>query len=130
MLAACPGLRPQFEAHRAWWGNETPGLYTDVAELAHYLTDAYERGETSEFPAVFAFVEHLIAEGDEAVRDVAILGILEDLQTIASHRPFGDRVFLPWLGPLSRQGWAEVERMWQGKRSLMDVLRAEARGEQ
>lgn len=130
MLEICPGVRPLYQAHLAWWGEDTPGIYNDVAELVHYLTDAYERGETSDFPTVFAFVEDLIRDGDQAVRDVAIVGILETLQNYASHRPFGNRVFVQWLGPLSRQGWAEVERMWEGKRSLMDVLRAEARGEQ
>ena len=36
-----------------------------------------------------------------------------------------ERVFIEWLGPTSRRAWAEIESMWEGKHSLMDVVRAE-----
>jgi hypothetical protein len=37
----------------------------------------------------------------------------------------GAAVFIQWLGPESKKAWAEIEDMWRGKRSLMDVVRAE-----
>ena len=75
--------------------------------------------------AAFQMIEQLIVGGDEEVRTAAAIGFLEDIQTIASHRPFGAAVFVQWLGPKSRGAWAEIEEVWRGKSSLMDVLRAE-----
>ncbi len=68
----------------------------------------------------------MLHEGDDEVRDLVSIGLLEDLQTIASWRPFGMDVFLPWLGPTSLHAWNEILTMWKGKHSLAEVLRAEA----
>jgi hypothetical protein len=89
--------------------------------------DAYSRQETEMVAAAFMAIEELLAEGDEEVRTAAAIGFLEDIQTIASNRPFGAAVFVQWLGPKSKKAWAEIEEMWRGKSSLMDVVRAEQR---
>ncbi len=74
---------------------------------------------------VFSLVERMLIKGDEEVRSLASIGLLEDLQNIASWQPFGMNVFLPWLGPKSQMAWNEILAMWVGKHSLGDVLRAE-----
>ena len=126
LLAACPGFEPTWQEHLAWWKGQERGSYNDAAEFARYLVESYERGETDEFPAAFATLEKILNEGDENARGVAAVGVLEDIQTIASHS-CGPDVFVGWLGPTSRAGWAEIEETWAGKDSLMDVIRAERR---
>ncbi|SRR6266567_4506537 len=126
LLAACPGFELAWQEHLAWWKGQECGSYNDAAEFAHYLVESYERGETSEFPAAFATVERILNEGDENARGVAAVGVLEDIQTIASHSCGAD-VFVEWLGPTSRATWAEIEHVWAGKHSLMDVIRGERR---
>ena len=127
LLEACPSLLPAWEEHLAWWQPEIPGLFNDVSVFAHHVVDSYAAGRTSEFPAFFGAVEHLLSHGDHATRELIVIGLLEDLQNVASHRSFGYGVFLSWLGPASRAHWGALEAAWQGKTSLMDVLRAEAR---
>lgn len=126
LLEACPGFQPTWEKHLEWWNGEEAGAYNDASEFARYLVEAFERGQTSEFPAAFATIERILNEGDQESRDIAGIGIIEDLQTIGSNHSCGEDVFIQWLGPTSREAWAEIEKMWDGKQSLMDVLRSEA----
>jgi hypothetical protein len=125
LLEACPGFQTAWQRHLESWGGEEPGTYNDASEFAHYLVDSYEGGVTSEFPAAFATLETIFADGDQEARDVAGVGVLESLQNICSNHSCGSDVFIQWLGPLSRSAWAQIEKMWEGKHSLMDVIRAE-----
>ncbi|MBZ5699361.1 MAG: hypothetical protein LAN18_12540 [Acidobacteriia bacterium] len=34
-------------------------------------------------------------------------------------------VFIQWLGPKSKEAWAEIDEMWRGKTKLAEVVRAE-----
>ena len=126
LLAACPGFEPTWNEHLAWWKGAERGSYIDAAEFARYLVESYNRGETSEFAAAFATIENILNEGDETARGLAAVGVLEDIQTIASHTCGAD-VFVPWLGATSLDVWAQIEHAWAGKHSLMDVIRAEKR---
>jgi hypothetical protein len=124
LLAACPGFKLVWEKHLAYWDGVAPGAFIDAAEFARYIVESYERNDRSEFPVAFAVIERVLNEGDRQARDIAGIGILEDIQTIASHS-CGGNVFVEWLGPTSRVAWAQIAKTWEGKRSLMDVIRAE-----
>ena len=124
-LGVCPGFERTWREHKKWWKDKEAGEYNDIAEFARYLVDSYEEGKTSEFPAAFAIIEKILNEGDSQAREVAVIGLIEDLQTIGSNRACGAEIFKAWLGPVSLLAWQEIERVWEGKNSLMDVLRAE-----
>jgi hypothetical protein len=62
---------------------------------------------------------------EEENRNLIGLGFFETLQNVASWRPGGNKVYEQFLGPISKQIWSELQRMWAGKSSLMDVIRAE-----
>jgi hypothetical protein len=100
-----------------------------LGEFATFIVDSYARQDIEPTVAAFVVVEELMIHGDEEVQTAAAIGFLEDIQTIASNRPFGAAVFVQWLGPKSKVAWAEIEEIWRGKSSLMDVLRAEQRAE-
>jgi hypothetical protein len=126
LLEACPGFEAMWAEHLKWWGDEERGIYNDTAELATYLVLSYERGNSSEFKAVFDTVERILRDGDEEARGAASVGVLESVQVQASHYTFGPAVFLGWLGPLSRQAWSEIEALWEaGGGSLAGVVRLE-----
>jgi hypothetical protein len=129
LLEACPGFQATWQAHLEWWKGEEPGAYNNTSEFARYLVESFESGQTSEFPDAFAAIEKILNEGEES-RDIAGIGVIESLQTIGSNHSCGEEVFIQWLGPTSRQAWAEIERMWEGKNSLADVVRAEVRANQ
>lgn len=113
-MTVCPAAASAWREHLEFWGDETDrGHYNDAAVIAHHLADSLERGELSEFPAAFALLERCLAEGDAAVREFVMIGLIETMQNIASHRPFGPDVFVEWLGPLSRAAWDEVRGWWE-----------------
>ena len=112
-LAACPAIAPAWRDNLAFWGDEPHrGDYNDAGVIAQHLVDSYERGELAEFPAVFAVLERCFAEGDAEVQNLAAVGVVEGIQNVASHRPFGPEVFLAWLEPASRAAWNELCVFW------------------
>ncbi len=112
-LAACSAIDAAWRVHLEFWGDAPDrGIYNDAAVIAHHLVDSFELGEISEFPAAFALLERCLVEGDEPVRELVMVGVIEDIQNIASHRSCGPDVFVAWLGPASRAAWDEVNRWW------------------
>jgi hypothetical protein len=93
------------------------------------MSSALKAGDTREFEAFFRALEEFLAAGDTDTKSVAVTGVIETLQNVASHEPPGYKPFERWLSPLSLQAWADVERMWSGKESLMDVMRSMQRSE-
>jgi hypothetical protein len=89
------------------------------------IEDLDEKEKLDETRRVFQVLENLLVEGDRETRDLIGLGFFEALQNVASHRPQGNKVYEQFVGPMSRKVWNELQKMWAGKSSLMDVIRAE-----
>jgi hypothetical protein len=86
------------------------------AEFVHFVVeDLYERRKLDEIGRVFQLLEKLFAEGDQTIRDLIGLGFFETMQNFASGRPYGNKVFEEFLGPMSKQCWAEIRRQWARK---------------
>lgn len=126
LLNACPQFRPTWEAHLQYWNGEERGIFIDTAEFVHYIISQYEQGIRADLPAAFDAIETLIIQGTSDTRNIAKFGILETLQTAASHHSFGAKAFVPYLQPASKISWDEIAVLWEGKASLMDVIRSEA----
>ena len=126
-LKMCPEFSGVWNAHLEYWGDDERGEYIDIAEFARFLVDSYAEGRTERFPEIFAEIECLLLEGNTRVREIVAIGLLEDLQTNASHRIFGPEAFERWLGARSHEDWIAIAKAWEGKESLMDVVRDEIR---
>lgn len=121
-----PSFFPRWRQHLEHWKGEPAGQYNDMAEFVHFiLEDLYEKEHLEDMRQVFDCLERLFAEGNQETRDLIGLGFFETLQNFASWRPYGNSVFEPFFGPMSTDVWKEIGRIWQGKSSLMDVIRAE-----
>jgi hypothetical protein len=130
LVQAFPNFANRWREHLARWGGEPAGTYNDMAEFVHYVVeDLYEKSQFDEIRSVFALLEKLFAEGDQDMRNLIGVGFFEGLQNYASWRPYGNRVFEQFLGPMSEQCWREIQQMWAGKSSLMDVIRSERQRE-
>jgi len=126
LVEACPDARQEWDEHCRAYVEEDPCNYIGVAVFARYVVACARLGQLEKARVAFDLVEQFIVRGSPYVRDLATIGFLEDLQTIASWEPFGYAVFVPLLKPHSRRAWDKIEAMWEGKSSLMDVLRVEA----
>jgi hypothetical protein len=126
LVDAFPAFLPRWRQHLGYWKGERAGQYTDMSEFVQFVVeDLYEKGNLDDTQMVFDCLEKLFADGNQETRDLIGLGFFETLQNFASWRPYGNTVFEPFFGPMSKEVWKEIRRIWQGKSSLMDVIRAE-----
>jgi hypothetical protein len=128
-LEVCPEFAGPWREHIAYWAPDRAGAYNDMGELARFVVNSYAGGSTDVVARALARVEQLLQSNDEQTNGLLVVGLLETIQTIASHHSFGGSAFVGFLGPISRRAWAEIERAWEGQSSLMDVIRAEGRGQ-
>ena|SRR5258706_11517165 len=124
-LEACPEFSERWREHVEYWGNEEAGSYNDLAELARFLLDSYESGNLETVTKALDLTERLLQEKDPQTVQLLTVGLIESLQITGSHRPFDNDDFVKLLGPASKQAWFEIEKVWDGKSTLMEVIRAE-----
>ena len=86
MLTALPTFQSRWQRHLAAWSGKKAGDYNDVGEFAQHLVDLYAGGETAQVRTGLDLVEPLRIEGDDDVRQLAVLGILENILNIASSK--------------------------------------------
>jgi hypothetical protein len=129
-LRIAPAFAQDWNEHLTFWGGEPRGQYNDTAEIARFVVLSFKRGNTNWFPEFFAEIEDWLKRDDPALADLLTVGLLEDIQTVSSHETFGSAVFEQWLGPVTKSHWLRTRQMWQGKSSLMDVVRAEKQAQQ
>ena len=116
------------EKHLEFWKGEPAGHYNDVAEFAHFVVeDLYPNGDAKALQHAFDLMEHWPVNGSQNLRNLIAVGFLESVQNVASWQAFGKDAFIPFLGPECRRAWNEIEGIWAGKASLMDVIRAESK---
>ncbi len=122
---SCLKIAPHWDEHLDFWEGDEPGAYNEVSVFANYVVDQYEKAEINDFDQIFLNIEHIIEQGTESARGLAVVGFLEGMQNISSHRPFGPSVFERWMRPLSLLAWQELRELWEGKASLTDVIRSQ-----
>jgi hypothetical protein len=87
--------------------------YFLAAAFVRHLSHLEAIGQRDEFPAVFDLIEALCLDGSHGIRELAVIGFLEDLQNTNMHEaPSSPGRFVQWLRPVSRAWWDEVERFW------------------
>ena len=96
-----------------------------MSELASHAVDLFEAGQAEDARPAFDLAEHFIAFGDEEESHAAVVGFLETVQNVASHRKCGAAAFEHFLGPKSQVAWGELITVWQGKMTLAEVVASE-----
>lgn len=126
LLREFPEFEPRWNRHLLEWNDKPAGDYNDISVFVKFVVDdLYPANQIPRLQRVFDLMEEWLAGGSQAVQELIVLGFFEDLQNIASWRPFGREAFIPFLGKNSRSEWEAIEKVWAGKSSLMDVVRAE-----
>lgn len=114
LLQACPSFTESWKEHKAFYTEEDL-LYLDLAEYARHLVELYKSGQTGEFPEVFATVERLHLQGDDFVKEAAVIGLLEGIQNIAGNSGVDPELFFAYMEPTSRKWWQQLNDFWDGK---------------
>lgn len=126
VLTEFPDFSGRWRQHIQRWGGNPAGPYNDMARFVHFVVeDLYENGNTGRVRDAFLLMERLGAADDQATRDLIGFGFFETLQNVSSWKSYGSKAFEQFLGPVSELLWREIQRIWAGKASLADVIRAE-----
>ncbi len=113
IIVSVPDFQPRYQEFLADWQDEDTPWYLAMGELAHYIVETYEQGDTGSYAALFSSIDEVLGSGDSEIQNLIQVGLLEDIQNIASHRHFGPDVFCEWLGPISLDAWNEVNKGMQ-----------------
>jgi hypothetical protein len=128
---AFPDFMPRWKKYVAREGGASLGAYIDMGEVVDFaVEDLYERGNFDETRRVFQYFEQQLVGADQETRNLIGLGFFETLQCVASWRLGGNHDYEQFLGPMSREIWVELQRMWSGKNSLADVIRGERKAKE
>ena len=126
LVSEVPEFTVRWKEHLDYWDGEPAGEYNDIAEFARFVVDdLYPAKKTKEIQRAFDIMEWFLIAGNPQLQKLVVVGFLEDIQIIGSGRPFGSAAFITYLGPTSRKEWDELNRVWAGKTSLMEILEAE-----
>src|SRR5581483_7219127 len=109
----------------AFASSDEPSDSRLLAELASHVVDVFELDDVETAGKAFTFAESLIHSGTETDRHAAVVGFLETVQNVASHRKCGSEVFAQFLGPSSKTEWTKLNEIWKNKSSLAEVVAAE-----
>ena len=114
LVASCPGFNDAWQAHVRYWEGEPAGEYNDLGEMAEWLVEQMAAQKLDCFPALFGEVEAMLENSSPELRDLLVVGLLEDIQNASTNTNVDPDIALAFLGPQSRKGWFELIRMWHG----------------
>lgn len=118
---------PEFEHSKDWqdhlvfWEGEKQSLGIEMATFSHFISDSLNNNVYHlNFEKVFNFIEFLMIEGDNEVKNAAATQFLENLINRTSSGELDPKKFVHLLGPKSREyckAWDEftdvkTEGLW------------------
>jgi hypothetical protein len=119
LVAICPGFAPHWLRYLSSWEGTPSGEYNHMGALAEWVVSCMAIGELDCFSMLFEEVESLLVGASTDVRNVLVIGLLEDIQYMSVDRRVGPDIALRFLGPESRKEWFDlvrtVHRDWPGK---------------
>jgi hypothetical protein len=110
ILEACPSFRDEWIA-----SDDKESLHVVMGDLARHLLALFLTNSESELFRVGAAIERLHLHGDDQVKELATIGLLESIQNNWSHTDVDPEAFVRYLPPESAKWWRSLERFWRGE---------------
>lgn len=91
----------------------------DVITIVDYIVNNLKEGKTDDFKNIFSAIEQVLETGDDAAKELMIVGVIEGLQNncglenIDYHHTFNQ-----WLGPKSKKTWDGLIYLWESNDSM------------
>lgn len=116
LLNACPSYKNRWKEHFNFYyaNGEEQLLYIDLGDFAEHLIYLYKRNELNEFNQVFNVIEILHINGDDYIKEAVTVGLLEDIQNVASNSDIKQEEFIRFLKPISAKYWNDLNDFWSG----------------
>jgi len=105
LISACPEFHLDTHPPLPNAKPKTLGHDQEIGELAAWLVDSAAKQRTHCFGPIFDDVEALLRQVRPDLRRLIRDGLLKQIQHVCSTRDIDSRLFLPFMGPLTRGGW-------------------------
>jgi hypothetical protein len=108
-----PELRRRYEDEIKWWGSEKPGQHVVYGDIfTPFLVELLESGkDRHRLARAFALIETLLSSEDVKVQEVAVVTVLEYLQSRRNLVKLAE----PYLGSLATSAFRDLTHFWEGK---------------
>jgi hypothetical protein len=116
VISVCPGFQDVWRQHLNFAHDD--GEYIHINVVAEWVVDQAVAGDHDCLPELFVEVERILDGASCDVRNLMVIGLLEDIQLFAlgklEPKPgFDPDVILGLLGPQSRREWFSlIARYW------------------
>jgi hypothetical protein len=111
LIAICPGFQPRWKEHLEFDEGKRFGGYVDLGVLAEWVIDKVIEGDHACMPALFTEVEALLTGASADVRNVVVIGLLEEIHHWLAGS-YGDKGFrvdpdlvIPFFGSITKTEW-------------------------
>lgn len=139
-LKACPSFYPIWKKEHHEWdkitsdsaSEEYRAYYPHITRFANHIVNLLNNDQIDEFPKIFKVVEKILQDGDQESKELMVVGLIEDLQSLLSHPPsehsfirnpevkmlihasnrgsIDDRRLYRWLGPKTKKAWVDIRK--------------------
>ena len=119
LTSVFPDLTQQWESHiSAEYQNykEERLDYVDIGEIIRYIVEKKRRNDTSGFSDFFDRVETILIYGDDYMKELMIIGLLEGIQNLCGFEVNYKTGFNEWLKPETKKAWEELIQFWEGNK--------------
>jgi hypothetical protein len=108
LLAACPGLRESWEAHRRSFGpNDEADDHLLLDAVRRYVLGLLAAGRVAEFSRFARTLERLIGEADPILYDLLREGLLRPLARDVNDAGIDASRVAPYLGARTALAWPQ-----------------------
>ena len=114
LVDAHPGFADAWREYVESPNYEPDHPYIDVGQLASRLVNAATTGELGDVAELFGAVEAILKDSPADIRDLVLVGFLEDLQNVSLNRGLSLESWEQWLPPRTLEGWRVVKGLWDG----------------
>lgn len=124
IAASCASFRPAVEAFQTEYQdmpNHILPIYMLMGDLVLECSKQLREGPDNEIKKLFELVELWINDGDKYVRELAIVGFIEDMQNSNLHVDTRPEDFERFLGPASAIFWNKVNRFWSHREPITNT---------
>lgn len=119
LIAVCPEFAPHWLQYLDSWEGNPSGEYNDMSALADWVVNRMAVGALDCFARLFDEVESLLVGSTTDVRNVIVIGLLEDIQNMSRDLGIDPDIALRYLGPESRKEWffliRHLQQDWPGQ---------------
>lgn len=89
-----------------------PPIYEVAWIFSEFVIDAYQESDFATVENAFLEIENVVENGSEHMSEVALVGFVEGVLFLRSHRKIPVDAFDEWLGKYSKKHWYDMHNFY------------------